>query len=108
MRLRRVIWNPCKEYTRTVRLDTPSESIRTTYPGRNCTRLPPFTPGCAPPFAPGCVPPFAPGCRHLDPNVRRHCIRIPRTSTRMFTSGIQESDGRGGVSTSPDERIRIL
>ena len=92
MRLRRVLWNPCKEYTRTRRPDTPLEGIRTTYPGRNCTRLPPFytrlspfTPGCAlpfctrlPPFAPGCalsfctrLPPFTPGCRAL--------------STRMFT-----------------------
>ncbi|RVW78530.1 hypothetical protein CK203_049772 [Vitis vinifera] len=41
LKLRRVIWNPCKEYTRTVRPDTPSEGIRTTYPGRNYTRLPP-------------------------------------------------------------------
>ena len=37
LKLRRVIWNPCKEYTRTVRPDTPAEGIRTTYPGRNYT-----------------------------------------------------------------------
>ena len=65
MRLRRVLWNPkYKEYTWIVRLDTPSEGIWTTYPGRNCTRLPPFTPGCAPPFV------F--DCRHLYLDARRH------------------------------------
>ena len=31
LKLRRVIWNPCKEYTRTGRPDTPSEGIRTTF-----------------------------------------------------------------------------
>ena len=57
MRLRRVLWNPCKEYTQTGRPDTPSEGIRTTYPGRNCTRLPPFTPWLPRTFHPGCSRP---------------------------------------------------
>ena len=70
LKLRRVIWNPCKEYTRTVRPDTPSEGIRTTYPGRNYTRLPPFCTQLPPictrlsPFTPECAPPF---CTRLPP-----------------------------------------
>ena len=87
MRLRRVLWNPCKEYTRTGRPNTPSEGIRTTYPDRIytrmcaaiCTRLPLFAPGCASPFALGC----------------RHCIRLLRTSTQMFTSRILTPDRKG-------------
>ena len=102
LKLRRVIWNPCKEYTRTVRPDTPSEGIQTTYPGRNytrlqpiCTRLPPIcTRMCATILHPDALHHFAPGCRPL--------------STRMFMSGIQEPNGRGGVSTSPDGHIRII
>nr|CAN77263.1 hypothetical protein VITISV_024775 [Vitis vinifera] len=40
------------EYTRTVRPDTPAEGIRTTYPGRNYTRLPPFCTRLPPTFHP--------------------------------------------------------
>ena len=105
MRLRRVLWNPkYKEYTWIVRLDTPSEGIWTTYPGRNCTRLPPFTPGCAPPFVFDCRHLYldarrhlASGCCHLHPDARRHLHPAVAIYTRMFTSGMQEPDGRGGV-----------
>ncbi|RVW77824.1 hypothetical protein CK203_054469 [Vitis vinifera] len=41
-RLRRVLWNPCKEYTRTGCPDTPSEGIWATYPSRNSIRLQPI------------------------------------------------------------------
>ena len=79
MRLRRVLWNPCKEYTRTGRPDTPSEGIRTTYPDRNCTRLLPFytrlPPICTrlPPFTLGCASPFCTRLRrtfHPDVHIR--------------------------------------
>ncbi|RVX05615.1 hypothetical protein CK203_027311 [Vitis vinifera] len=47
-RLRRVIWNPCKEYTRTGHPDTPSEGIRTTFHPhiRIVKSLPAIAPGC--------------------------------------------------------------
>ena len=54
---------------------------------------------------------FAPDCRHLHPDMRRHfhpdvrchflhpdcchCIRLPCTSTQMFTSGILTPDRKG-------------
>ena len=105
LKLRRVIWNPCKEYTRTVRLNTPSKGIQTTYPGRICTRLPPI---CTPtatnlyPVAailhPDVRRQFVSGCRHLHPDARRHFAPGCRAlSTRMFTSGILTSDGRSAI-----------
>ena len=80
MRLRRILWNPCKEYTRTGRPDTPSEGVRTTYPDRSCTRR------CAAICTQMCVaictwlPSLHPAAAHFSP--------------RMFTSGIQGPDGR--------------
>ena len=80
LRLRRVLWNPCKEYTRTERPDTPSEGIRTTYQGRNCTRLPP---SCTP-LPPSCTQ-LPPSCTRLPPS----CTRMPPFYTRLlpFTPG---------------------
>ena len=85
-----------------------------------------ISPGCSH-FAPGCrhlhrmcAAIFAPSCRHLHPNVRRHflhpgcrhCIRLPRTSTRMFTSGILTPDRKGerfnfSGRTYPDHLIAV-
>ena len=63
---------------------------------------------------------IAPGCRHFHPDVRRHflhpscrhCIRLPRTSTRMFTSGILTPDRKGerfnfSGRTYPDPLIAL-
>ena len=97
MRLRRVLWNPCKKYTRTGHPDTPSEGVRTTYPDRSTL-----------------------GCRHVHPDVRRHCIWLPRTfhpgcSRPEFKRRIEEvfqllrTDVSGSSdSVYPDGRAAIL
>ena len=82
LKLRRVIWNPCKEYTQTGRPDTPSEGVRTTYPDRICTRLPPICTRL--PLICTRLPPFytrlPPICTWLPP----FCTRLPPICTRLL------------------------
>ena len=113
MRLRRILWNPCKEYTRTGHPDTPSEGIWTTYPGRNCTRLPPF---CTrlPLFTPGCAPPFLypataictrlPRTFHPDVHIRNSVARWERRRFQLLRTDIFGSSN----SVYPDGRAAIL
>ena len=60
-------------------------------------------PGCRQ-VAPGCRH-FIPGCRHLHPDARHHVApdchhlhpAVAHFPPRMFTSGIQDSDGRAAI-----------
>ena len=87
LKLRRVNWNPCKEYTRTVRPDTPSEGIQTTYPGRNYTRLPPI-------------------CTRLPPICTRMCATILHPAAAHFPPGCSCPEFRSRMGEEAFQLLR--